>query len=227
MYSKFNLQDDHLKKCADFIFNIPVLNLTNVESNRRVRQGLIELQISGKYMEIFNDIDFLERFKELLDWELLSCDKRLDWDSEKIEQFNDKLIFKPIFDEFISNLGYDFIQRCFVNGNLPGGLSMNPNLTIEVIEHHIDLWDWEILSSNPAILDCDIFESSLSRFINLYGLSHNKSVSLDNLLEIKKRYIDAECLEGDTYRKFSKEELPVKKYCKFPWVYAFSNVNID
>lgn len=206
---------------------MPSPSLTDVESRRRIQQNLAELQISGKYLRTFSDVDFLERFKELLDWELLSCDKRLNWDSEKIERFNDKLIFRPIFDEFISNLDYDFIQRCFVNGNLPGGISMNPNLTIEVIEHYKNLWDWEILSSNPAILNCDIFESGLSGFINLYGLSHNKSLSLDNLLEIKKRYLEAECDEVDSYRKFSNEELPIKKYCKFPWTYAFANANIN
>jgi len=227
-----------IEDCLDFILNEnDNLNLKEYkyyekDSKRKIEDALFYLQLNGKHISLFNDISFLEKHKEYLEWELISCDNRLDWnDSKKIQTFKDKLITGRIFDEYLNHSNFDFIQRGTRQIPSVCGISMNPNLDKRTIYDNWNFWDWEILSNNPAIFQLNIFDRKIfpSLIRNLL-FSANRGLTIEHLEKIKQIYSELKftnkyALSGGFFGdSFYQDE---KLHWSFSWEEAFKYAEID
>jgi hypothetical protein len=76
------------------------------------------------------------------------------------------------------------------------------------------LWDWELLSSNPAILRCGLFNVPISKFLNLWGFSINTALTFNILQKLRNFYITPD-----------PERCP--KIDNMFWAETLSNANIS
>ena len=220
--SQLLLDEKHLRDNYIYINKIREIGIDKFSPNELISLDIKLLELLfGNYNhhELFNNIDFLNYFKNFIKWDFLSCDKRIIWDYNKISKFKDLLCFSLVFDETFERCNYDFIQRCFFNNGQPCGLSMSPHLTNDIITQFIDLWDWDCLSSNPCI-NIDInFINFYFKNISFWGLSQNKSLSYQTLLAIKTLHLSI--ISESTYPSFEYNN--INRYWNFNWYDIFEN----
>lgn len=183
-----------------------------------------ELQINPSLIDYFNNFKVIKKYQNFLNWNIVSSDSRLNWTTEYIRQFNSKINFTRIKDQRLKhNKAIKNVQKCFVNNGDPCGLSMNPNLDFLTIIENEELWDWQCLSSNPAILKNDNFLEDYLDKIDLYGLCHNKGLKIEHLRFLRDIYT-----HSGKPLYFSSIHYNSKNITwSFNWKSAFENANID
>ena len=179
----------------------------------------LELQLNPKTSHYFTQFEVIQKYSDLVNWKLVSADKRILWTQKWVTNFQPKLIFTWIQDETISSR-CNYFNTCFLNGGSPSGLSMSPHLNFDLIVENIDNWNWEILSSNPLLIQMPLFESPIVEYLNFHGLSHNSGMNIGFFNRILELFKSEE--NYDFYNPyFTKKNKP-----KFSWEYAFENANI-
>lgn len=172
------------------------------------------LQLNHAAIPIFDNFQNIEKFQSYLDWRIVSCDNRLVWDIEQVKKFKNNIEFSIVFDENIHLKKGPTLSTCFINNGAPAGLSMNPHLREDIIIEFLELWDWRLLSSNPAILRCDIFNLPISKFLNLWGFSRNTALTLSILQELRNFY-------------FTPDSEKCPKIDNMFWAETLSNTSIN
>ena len=184
----------------------------------------LEIQLNPALSYYFTDFDLIAKYQNLLMWDIISCDKRLKWNSSTILFFQERLSFSLVWNERITHkTNLNFIQRSFINAGQPCGLSLSPFLSKEIIINHIHLWDWQYLSSNPAILIDDFFLENHLKDINQYGLSHNKGLTIFHLRFLKRLYLTMDNEQGHQKIRYKGDHI----YWNFSWLYAFENASVN
>jgi hypothetical protein len=125
------------------------------------------------------DSCLLELFSEQLNWEKLSDNLSVKWSEEMLDRFSDKIYWQSFYLNYNYPLSAELIRKykhklqvetLLLNEyiSIPTDVfeemigldlacveefsqAVNVNFTEKLIEKYANLWDWEILSSNPAV----------------------------------------------------------------------------
>ncbi|HRL70798.1 MAG TPA: hypothetical protein PLT79_03760 [Flavobacterium sp.] len=146
-----------------------------------------------------------------VDWSLMSCHKDLRWDINKIEKWENYLIFPINYkynDQWTKNKhGQSYPYRPKTNGSISS--STNVDWSAELLEKFCNLLDWSELSGNESIIWTLEMIDKFKEFIVFKILSSNKNVvwSLE-LIEKYKDHWDWDSLSGNP---------------NIPWSHSFLN----
>ena len=126
---------------------------------------------------LFIDFTFLKKFEFYINWITVAHNQNIRWDIEHIKLLQHKLLYKRFEVSCIGKL----VENLH-------GLGSNPHLNKDIILEFIEQWDWYELSSNPVIIECDIFAHPIANHIDIFGLSKNPALSIEILRHIKEFY---------------------------------------
>ncbi len=180
------------------------------------------LQLNSKSIDLFQNINIILKYQDYVFWSLISCDSRIVWTKELLLKLQSKLEFGVVTEEKVNRSNHPHLNRCFINYGASAGVSMSNKLSKELIAEFIEIWDWKILSSNPALLEVDIFDSPIIQHLDFYGLSHNKGLQLEHLQKLL--YYQLNLVDSER-RKI--EINGINKDWRFDWTYAFENADIN
>ena len=101
------------------------------------------------------DIDYLEKHKDVLNWNNLSANENLFWTIELLEKFEDKWNWTILTIKEYIPWSMELIEIFKYKWNWVelGGLSDSKSLpwTIDLIEEFKEFWQWEFLSKNSSL----------------------------------------------------------------------------
>ena len=191
------------------------------------------IQLCNLDSHLFYDFKFIEECKEYLDWYLISCDKRIIWDVDRIRQFQEKIHFSILDPIWLSSSNLtenEKMYNCGLGSSLLG-ISASTRLSVAAIEEYKHLLDWEILSSNTA------FEPNIDRIIQYIDyikpnrLCLNPALDLATLISLKNIYI-TNCrglFDNWNWNIWGINTTNEYKYKPwyFSWKSAFENANVN
>jgi hypothetical protein len=138
------------------------------------------LQNNSSVTKYFEDLFYIEKFEDYLDWDILTSNNKIKWNLEILKKNKNRISFNGNFGKKVNWGDNPYDNRW--------GLSSNPNLSKEILLEFIDLWHWDTLSYTPSLMNLDIFETEIFKRINLSNLNINEGVTLFHLRKLKEIY---------------------------------------
>lgn len=119
--------------------------------------------------------DFIEEHLDLLNWQILSKNKAVNWHVGLIERYKDNWFWE---EEYEYNHNNDDERQYYQPGFLWHGLSENRAIpwSKELICSYLQFWDWYQLSSNPALPWSEEFIDYFSEKWDWENLSANENL---------------------------------------------------
>lgn len=172
-------------------------------------ETLNELRLMGAWERMSAEFPWneeqLERYKNNVDWSLVSENENVAWSLSLLERFKDRLNWKELSKNDNSHLFRPEIIRAFADRWDWTELSEKPGWTLSLVEEFKDRIDWGALTENDRLDDESLFgEAFLVKYFDHIRFSE---------FEFEKRRCKRVCYSSDlwgslcneTFRKLSDE----------------------
>lgn len=167
----------------------------------------------------FNQIE-LKQWQEYLDWRLVSCNSRIQFDIDLVDHFKHRLFWTELSKNKTIHWGREILSSCIsflcrpshILGNPISNISRSGNVkwSIALIEEFKEKWDWQELSSNNNLPWSDELIKRFSPFWDWKSLCVNGKfwnediiASLEN--ELDQNYERWNHLLSNPHIQWSKE----------------------
>lgn len=230
----FKIKTEKFQKFISTFKDHKVIDWESISSNQNLPWSITVLdtiknslnwrliQINPKTSDLFINFENIEKFKDYLDWYIISCDTRLKWTTELFVKYKSRIQSAKDWVWRLEDIKYL---------DLTEGMNRNPSLTKEIIDKDLDFWNWKTLSQHKAITEYDIFSFKIFKRLDLNRLSENTGLNIEHLRELKLIY---DTSTFTYYSEFSDKKYggtfeykEISKNWYFNWSKAFSNANIE
>lgn len=182
-----------------------------MNNNKLSMEALNELRTMGAWKQMSEEFpwneDQLERYKNNVDWNLVSANENVAWSISLIERFKTRLNWKELSKNDSNHLFQPEIIRAFADYWDWSELSGQSGWTPGLVEEFKERIDWSVLVDNGGLDDESFFTEAF--FIKYFDYIQFHNFSYQKPCRFRTSLWNKLCEE--TYKKLSDEVSGITK----------------